>query len=205
MIRTYAQDGEDRILARILRRIRPTNRVAVEFGAKDGVYQSNTALLRDKGWRVVLFDSDPTASFVTRALITRANVNALFSDYDIPNDLDVLSIDVDGNDLWIWEALTYQPRIVVIEYNQMWPSDVSVTVPYDPDFIWDHTNYYGASVLALYRLARRKGYRLARSTWSNLIFVRKDVWSEGLRPFHVRIPRVGKPPDPLHRPWVTYR
>lgn len=202
---TYAQNGEDLILTRILGRIGTLNRVAVEFGAKDGVYQSNTALLRDRGWRVVLFDSCPDAPIVTQALITRENINALFAEHGIPHAFDVLSIDVDGNDLWIWEALTYQPRIVVIEYNQMWPAGTSVTVPYEAAREWDHTNYYGASVEALYRLARRKGYRLARFTKSNLIFVQKRYWSEGYRPYQLPVPRVGKPPDPLGRPWVAYR
>lgn len=205
MMATYAQHGEDRILSRILRRIGATNRIAVEFGAKDGVSQSNTAALRDKGWRVVLFDSDPESPIVTHATVTAENVNALFAEHGIPQDCDVLSIDVDGNDLWIWKALTYQPRIVVIEYNQRWPANVCVTVPYDADRIWDGTDYYGASVGALCRLARRKGYRLARFTHSNLIFVQKPLWSAGLRPWQVVVPRPGKRRDPLGRPWVTYQ
>jgi hypothetical protein len=201
---SHAQHGEDRILSRLLHRIGARHRVAVEFGAKDGVYQSNTARLRAQGWRVVLFDRQPDAPIVTQATITRENVNAIFQEHAIPQDFDVLSIDIDGNDLWVWEALTYTPRIVVIEYNQIWPASVSVTVPYDADREWDGTSYYGASVGALCRLARRKGYRLFKSTYSNLIFVHKRFLHAGLPAWKVNVPRIGKPPDPLHRPWVPY-
>lgn len=199
-----AQDGEDRILDRLLRRIGAVNHVAVEFGAKDGLYKSNTVRLREKGWRVVLFDSVPEAPFVIEALITRENVNQLFTEHGIPHAFDVLSIDVDGNDLWIWEALTFAPRIVVIEYNASLPAHLSLTVPYDDARIWDHTNYYGASVLALNRLAKRKGYRLYAFTKSNLIFVQRGLVSHRLHLSRVPVPRPTKRPDPLSRPWVTY-
>lgn len=200
-----AQHGEDRILARLIKQIGSRNQVAVEFGAKDGVFQSNTALFRDQGWRTVLFDTHPESPMVTEARITRENVNELFAEHGIPHDVDVLSIDVDGNDLWIWEALTFQPRIVVIEYNPIWPWETSVTVPYDADRSWDGSDYYGASVMALYKLARRKGYRLVTFTRSNLIFVRKPLVHAGLKPWQVAIPKPGKPKDLQHRPWATYR
>lgn len=201
-----AQSGEDRILLRLLSRIGTTNRVAVEFGAKDGVCHSNTAALRERGWTCHLFDAHPAAPMVTRAFLTRENINAIFAQAGIPTVFDVLSIDVDGNDLWLWDALTYQPRILVIEYNPSFATSVSVTVPYEADRTWDGTVYFGASVLALYRLARRKGYRLAHYTRSNLIFVQKSLMSTGLRPWSVRgVPRLVKPPDPHRRPWVQYR
>lgn len=79
-------------------------------------------------------------------------------------------------------------------------------MPYEPDRSWDGTNYYGASMLALYRLARRKRYRLARFTRSNLIFVQKGLVSDRLYPSQVHLKRLQtKPEDPLNRPWVTYR
>jgi hypothetical protein len=196
---------EERILSRLLRRIGATNRIAVEFGAKDGVYKSNTARLRGKGWRTVLFDSEPESDTVEKALITPENVNEIFAAHDIPQTFDVLSIDIDGNDLWVWEALTYQPRIVIIEYNPSHDSDRSVTVPNDPDRVWDRTNYYGASVLALCRLGRRKGYRLDAFTKSNLVFVVEDLATRRLRPSHVPLPRATKRQDPLNRPWQVYR
>lgn len=204
MARTFAQDGEDRIIGTILKHIGPVSRVAVEFGAGDGVTHSNTARLRQAGWRVVAFDREPGSALVANETITRENINEVFRHYGVPEDVDLVSIDIDGNDLHVWEALTYRPRIVVIEYNGKFQPTESVTVPYDAARVWDKTDYYGASVAALYRLARRKGYRLADYTISNLIFVRKDVRASGLRPWHV--PSVArKRPDPLGRPWEAYR
>ena len=195
---------EDRILRRLLTRVRPTNRVAVEFGAKDGVYKSNTARLRSKGWQTFLFDSEPEAETVVKALITPENINEVFASHGVPHAFDVLSIDIDGNDLWVWQALAYQPRIVIIEYNPSFAADVSVTVPYDAERVWDHTNYYGASVRALCRLGRRKGYRLHAFTKSNLFFVARDLATRRLNPSHVPAPRLTKRQDPLERPWQVY-
>jgi hypothetical protein len=197
-------EPEARILKRLLSRIGTTNRVAVEFGAKDGVYKSNTAQLRAKGWRTFLFDSEPESDLVQPALITSANINDIFSAYGVPQSFDVLSIDIDGNDLWVWEALTYQPRVVVIEYNPLFDSTLSMTVPNDDARVWDRTNYYGASVRALCRLGRRKGYRLTEFTKSNLIFVQTALATRRLRPSHVPVPRMTKRPDPLQRAWQVY-
>jgi hypothetical protein len=199
-----AQDGEDKIIRQVLRQIGPSNRIAVEFGAKDGLYKSNTARLREQGWRVILFDVQPEADIVIQALITRENINDIFASHGVPEVFDVLSIDIDGNDLWVWDALQARPRIVVIEYNASFPSDVSVTVPYDPDRMWDGSNFYGASVLALCRLGRRKGYSLFAYTKSNLIFVERDLITRRLRPSNVSVPRRSKREDTLHREWQVY-
>ncbi len=199
-----AQDGEDAIIGHLLRLIGPTNRIAVEFGAKDGTYKSNTSKLRAKGWRVVLFDSQPESDMVIQALITPENINDIFAAHGVPDVFDVLSIDIDGNDLWVWEALRAQPRIVIIEYNPGLSRDESLTVPYDPDRVWDGSNYYGASVLALCRLGRRKGYTLHSYTKSNLIFVQSGLQLRRMHHSNVAVPRRTKRPDPLNREWAVY-
>jgi len=203
MSKWYAQSGEDKMLVRIFRKIRTTNRVAVEFGAADGYRKSNTAYFRDHGWCVRQFDIEPAGPLVIEAGITAGNVNAVFASAGIPQHFDLLSIDVDGNDLWIWQALRYQPRVVVIEYNPRWGPRASRTVPYDPARRWDGTNFYGASALALTRLGVVKGYDLVASTRSNLIFVLAG-WYPALKPS--QIPRASKTkrPDPLHRKWELY-
>ncbi len=202
--RDRAQNGEDTIVQRLLAQIGPTNRIAVEFGAKDGRYKSNTARLRAKGWRVVLFDSQPEADIVIPAVIAPDNINEIFAAHGVPETFDVLSIDIDGNDLWVWEALRSRPRIVIIEYNASFPSNVSLTVTYDPARVWDGSNYYGASVLALCRLGRRKGYALYAYTKSNLIFVARGLTARRLLPSHVSVPRRSKREDLLHRDWQVY-
>lgn len=198
----FAQSGEDKILVRIFRRIGVTNAVAVEFGAADGVRKSNTAHFREQGWTVFLFDVAPLDPIVRQADITAENVNAVFLTAGVPQTFDVLSIDIDGNDLWVWKALTYRPRVVVIEYNPLWRPSKSRTVPYDPARRWDGTNYYGASVLALRRLGRQKGYDLVAATRSNLIFAQEGL----LEPMARRVRRVSKfkRPDPLDRKWEVY-
>lgn len=203
MKKWFAQAGEDKALVRIFRRIGVTNQTAVEFGAADGVRKSNTAYFRKQGWTVRLFDVEPLDPLVERADITAENVNAIFTDAGIPQAFDLLSIDIDGNDLWVWKALTFQPRVVVIEYNPRWSASKSRTVPYDPARRWDKTNYYGASVLALTRLATQKGYDLIASTRSNLIFVEAGLLTP-IRPWRVRRPGKVKRPDPANRKWMVY-
>jgi hypothetical protein len=203
MTRWAAQSGEDRILARIFRTIGVTNRWAVEFGAADGVRKSNTKYFRDRGWSSRLFDMEPRDPSVQQATITAENVNAIFAAADIPQAFDLLSIDIDGNDLWVWKALTFQPRVVVVEYNPQWAPSKSRTVPYDPARVWDRTNYYGASVLALCQVGAEKGYDLVASTRSNLIFVLAGLLP-AIRPSQVKRPSKNKRIDPSNRKWQVY-
>jgi hypothetical protein len=201
----YAQSGEDKIVARIFREIGVTNEWAVEFGAADGVRKSNTKYFRDKGWSSRLFDVEPLDESVQQADITAENVNAVFFTAGVPRAFDLLSIDIDGNDLWVWQALTgFHPRVVIIEYNPKWSANKSRTVPYDPTRRWDQTDYYGASVLALTRLGARKGYDLVASTRSNLIFVQAGLLP-AINPSEVRRPTKNKRLDPQGRKWVMYR
>lgn len=93
--------------------------------------------------------------------VTAGNIQELFKKYDVPKDFDLLSIDIDFNDYWVWKAITdYSPRVVVIEYNSSIPPTESRAVPYDPDARWDGTSYFGASLLALQNLGLKKGYTL---------------------------------------------
>lgn len=201
--RWWSQHGEDKKIAGIFKSIGTTNQVAVEFGAGDGRTGSNTAHVRDRGWTVHLFDAEPSDPVVTAAAITAENVNAIFAAAGIPSRFDLLSIDIDGNDLWVWKALTYRPRVVVIEYNPRWGRRKSRTVSYDPDRQWDGTIYYGASVKALEALATEKGYALVAGTRSNLIFVRKGLMPAPM-PVSIKWPQTFKRPDPSRRKWVAY-
>jgi hypothetical protein len=199
-----SQGKEERVLVSIFDRIGRTNCVAVEFGALDGVHGSNTAHFRlEESWHVELFDAVPLAPIVHGVTITAENINDVFDQYGVPYEFDLLSIDIDGNDLWVWQALAYRPRVVVIEFNPKWGPTKSRTVPYDPDRFWDGTNFYGASVLALTRLAKRKGYSLTASTRSNLFFVQSGLLP-AIRPSDVPRSKKQKRDDPLRRRWVEY-
>ena len=173
-----SQHQEDAVLRRIFSLIGTTNKFCVEFGARGGVSCSNTHRLRtEDGWTGVLLDSHPRGSDVRKAHLTAENINQVFADAGVPPVFDLLSIDVDGNDLHLWKALDgFTPRVVIIEYNSMFPPDHSVTVPYEPARRWDHTNYYGASAAALVKLGTEKGYTLVDAVAkANLVFVRTEA------------------------------
>jgi hypothetical protein len=198
--RVFSQNDEDGILAAIFALVGTTNKTAVELCAGDGIECNTANLAVNHGWRTLLFDAD--ASNVARgqafyanhpdtyldpptfaeAWITTENVNTLVRFYGASGEVDLLSLDMDGVDYWIWDALTViSPRVVVLEFQSVWGATEAVTIPYRPDFSWDgQSDYYGASLPAMVTAARRKGYRLvgiARNAY-NAFFLRDDVGAE---------------------------
>ena len=118
------------------------------------------------------------------AMVTCENINDLVRDNGCAGDIDLLSIDIDGNDIWIWNSISAcRPRVVVIEYNALFGADRAVAVPYDPGFD-RHTGtghiYYGASPAAMTEMGKRKGYRLVvtEPEGVNAFFVRDDLAPE---------------------------
>jgi hypothetical protein len=158
-----SQNGEDGVIEALFETIGVTNRYFVEFGVGDAT-ECNTAALLERGWRGLMMDSqgisaNPLAS-VKKEFITAENINDSFHKYGVPREFDLLSIDVDGNDFWIWAAIEARPRVVVIEYNSSVPPDQCRAIVYDPTFEFACTDYFGASLLAFHELGRRKGYTL---------------------------------------------
>lgn len=207
----YSQGGEDGVLERIFDCIGTENRFFVEFGAKDGVELSNTAHLRlDCGWNGLLLEgSAPVAEGVVHEFVTAENIEPLFAKYGVPEVFDLLSIDIDGNDYWVWKALErYRPRVVVVEYNVFFRLDDPRTVPYEPHRVWDETGYHGASLAALRKLGQEKGYSLVHTdTWMpNAIFVSSELLPLQFR--DIPISQVTgwclfeQPIDPHNRPWL---
>jgi hypothetical protein len=170
--KTFSQNGEDGILEKILETIGTTNKYFVEIGAGNG-QECNTRLLLDKGWHGAMMDRNGVTN-VQMEHVTAENVNDIFAKYHVPQEFDVLSIDIDGNDYWVWKAITYTARVVVIEWNCSISPFKALAIPYSPNFAWDSTCYYGASILALTRLGERKGMILvaADKRATNLFFVR---------------------------------
>jgi hypothetical protein len=173
----YSQCGEDGVLQCIYEVIGTRSRYFVEFGAWDGQHLSNTANLRlHHGWSGLLMEGSDRADgrLVQHEFVNAENVNALFAKYDVPKIFDLLSIDIDGNDYWVWKAIEdYTPRVVVMEYNIFFGLHHSRTIRYDADHVWDETLYHGASLLALRKLGHEKGYRLVHADgWApNAFFV----------------------------------
>jgi hypothetical protein len=178
--KVYSQNGEDGILQAIFSKIGSTNAFCVEFGVHDGT-ECNTRFLREKqGWSGLWMDGGRRDSpLIMREFITAQNINMLFQKYRVPKAFDLLSIDIDGNDYWVWKALSaeYSPRVVVVEYNAKIPPTESKTIEPAPDFHWDGTDYFGASLLALTKLAQEKGYTLVgcNQRGINAFFARNDL------------------------------
>jgi hypothetical protein len=110
--------------------------------------------------------------------ITAENISQLFSHLKVPFELDFLSIDIDGNDYWVWKALDkWKPRVLVMEYNGHFPGDYEWVMPYNSSHCWDGTSYFGASLKALEIIGREKGYQLVycNLAGSNAFFIRSDV------------------------------
>lgn len=173
-LRQHSKEGQDIVLYHWIRTVGETNRVAVEFGARDGFDGSNVRMFAGLGWRLVQWDVNQSRD-VSREHVTRENVNDTFARHDVPPEPDILSIDVDGNDYWIWEALTYLPRVVVIEYNANFGIGESAVVRYDPNRKWTGDAAYGASFTAMTDLARRKGYVCVDEVGHDLVFVRESL------------------------------
>jgi hypothetical protein len=191
--RTFSQNGEDGIIAEVFQRIGTKNRYFVEFGASDG-FENNTVLLLRQGWSGFWIEGDPelvkTAArhfcteidggklTLTRGFITAENIEDLFRGGKVPEEFDLLSIDIDRNDYYVWRGIShYRPRVVVIEYNPIYPPTMSWVVPYDPTAMWDSTTRTGASLKALEELGDKMGYALVgcNLTGVNAFFVRKDL------------------------------
>ncbi len=209
----FSENGEDGVLERLLQLVGETNRFCVELGVGDGKVCNTRRLVEQCGWQGVWIDARPQPDPRIRSAWVQAdNVNCLLRESSVPQQFDVLSIDLDGNDYWVWESLHYSPRIVVVEYNASVPPHECRAVPYDPEFRWDHrTDYFGAGLLAFERLGRRKGYALVHceAKGVNAFFVAYSLVNPaGLPPVEAlyRPPRYG---DSRHghdrdtsRPWI---
>ncbi|HEV2037210.1 MAG TPA: hypothetical protein VGQ96_01285 [Candidatus Eremiobacteraceae bacterium] len=172
--KVYSQNGEDGILRRIFSTIGTHGKYAVEFGVGDGQECNSAHLVRDCGWFGLMMDGDPEcyrrlkssyAAFpdvkVYNRFITAENIGHVFEENSVPARFDLLSIDIDGNDYWVWRALTgYRPRVVTIEYNAAHPPPELWVMEYNPDHRWDLTWYFGASLTSLWLLGRSLGYAL---------------------------------------------
>jgi hypothetical protein len=194
----FSQNGEDGVIAEIVHRTGQGGRFFVEVGASTN--EANCLLLADAfNWSGLFLESDvdeyrglarkyagvPRVQ-VVHEHVTRANFNVAFlQTHGVPPDFDVLSIDIDGNDYWLWEGLAdCKPRIVVIEYNSGIDPNRELVQPYEPDRAWDGSSFYGASLGALRRLAHQKGYRLVHVelTGTNAFFVQADVAAANFHP-----------------------
>jgi hypothetical protein len=194
----FSQRGEDGILQYLINQIEIPNRIFIEFGVENYTESNTRFLLINNNWSGLVIDSSKeNIRFIKndfiywkyditayQSFITSDNINELISKYTSCKDIGLLSIDIDGNDYWIWEAISeIQPRIVVCEYNSSFGKNLKVSVPYDPDFSRTKKHYsnlyFGASLAAICHLGEKKGYDFIGTSGAgvNAFFVRKDISS----------------------------
>jgi hypothetical protein len=202
--KVFSQWDEDGIIQYLIHHLPMENKTFLEFGVENYEESNTRFLLLNDHWQGMVLDACPADIEYIRsdrihwqydlqvkdAWITRENIDSLLAQAGFGEDVGLLSIDLNGNDYWIWQAMqSVRPRIVIIEYNSLLGLE-PICVPYRDDF--DRTAahpsnlYYGSSLAALHRLAQSKGYVLLGSNiWGhNAFFVRSDVAGEfrGLEP-----------------------
>lgn len=193
--RVFSQWGEDGILDWLIEHLGIERKTFVEFGAENYKESNTRFLLLNRNWRGTILDSDPRSIDIVRndaiywrndltaevAFVTRDNIDGLIQRSGLSGDIGLLSIDIDGNDYWIWERIqAVQPILCVCEYNSVFGDTAPVSVPYDAAFDRARAHashlYFGASIAALQHLGKQKGYRFlgTNSAGNNAFFVRND-------------------------------
>ena len=189
----YSQNDEDGIIQEIFRRIGTEYQNFVEFGVDKGI-ESNCHALLLQDWHGLWIEGRSDAyTQITRRFapairhgrlsvqneyVTKENINSILTGYLHHDELDLLSIDVDGNDWHIWNAIDcISPRLVIIEYNGKFPPEINWKMAYNAEHFWDRSDRNGASLKALEELGRDKGYQLVGTNICgiNAFFVREDL------------------------------
>jgi hypothetical protein len=188
-----SQNEEDGMLAEVFRRIGTKNKLFFEFGVGNGLQNITFHMLLNgwKGWWIEI--NQPKVAFMRQYFseainngqliiddshIDADNINAVCDKLSIPNEIDLLSIDIDGNDYHVFERMKrVNARVVVLEYNPLYPPPMRLVGGYDPSYSYTEQSYIGASLQSLFELAESKGYQLVGTSISgiNAIFVRKDL------------------------------
>jgi len=197
--KVYSQNDEDGIIQEIFARIGHGSQVFVEFGVETGL-ENNTLKLLLEGWSGLWLEgserdvqkintrfSDVIAQGrlqVRNAFIDRDNLNGLIGQFR-QGEIDLISIDVDGNDIHFLEVLeVVSPRVIVIEYNGKFPPPMSIAQTYNAAHRWRGTDYGGSSLAAIAKVAEHKGYALVgcNITGANAFFVRHDLLGDKFCP-----------------------
>lgn len=193
----YSQNLEDGMIHEIFNRIGTTNKFFVEFGVENGLECNTTFLLLQK-WKGLWIEanSKDVASIkktfdepiqngqlnIKHSFITPDNIEDIFDEFNVPKELDLLSIDIDTTDYWVRKAITnYKPRVLIMEYNAAFFPPI-VWIKKKSETIWNGDTNMGASLQALHDLNKLKGYSLVGCDFNgvNAFFVRDDCYDESL-------------------------
>jgi hypothetical protein len=196
--KVFSQWDEDGIIQYLVNKLPIPNKTFIEFGVENFEESNSRFLMVNDHWRGMVLDASASdIQYIQQhrifwqydlqaksAWITRKNINELLQTSGFGDDVGLLSIDIDGNDYWIWEAIEcIRPRIVIVEYNSLLGLQ-PIAVPYKEDFARTASHYsnlyYGSSLGALHHLAQKKGYLLLGSNvWGhNAFFIRADIAGE---------------------------
>jgi len=199
--KVFSQWGDDGIIQYLIKNIDIHTKTFVEFGVQNYLESNTRFLLINNNWSGLIMDACKTDIDFIKAdpimwkynlkvrhtFITCENINNILEEENFLGEVGILSIDIDGNDYWIWKAIhVINPVIVVIEYNSLFGVNEPITVPYNPDFQRTKAHYsnlyYGSSLLALYYLSKEKGYTFigCNSAGNNAYFVRDDKYNDRL-------------------------
>lgn len=206
-----SQFGEDGILEQIASDLGIQRGTYFEFGISPGSFEATTlegnfVEFQKRGWKGVFLDgAGHLAQYgVRQEFITPLNINRLYQKHGVPPDLDFMSIDIDGQEFWVWMNLQFRPKVMIIEINGGLGPDLSQTIMFDPQFLFDGSTYYGCSYQALSKLAQSKGYTPVWCNGVNVACIRDDLISNRDdfvgKNFHR--PYTAYAPDALNRPWV---
>lgn len=191
--KVYSQNDEDGILEEIFQRLGIAAGHFAEIGVENGL-ECNSLYLLHKGWRGTWIDGNVRQKTAIESrfdsvlangrlklhigFVTAENIEPLFTELGLDNyELDFLSIDIDGMDIYLLEAMKVRPKVVCIEYNSKFPAKLSKRPEYKPNGGWRGTDYMGSSLLALSEAAVTVGYTLVGSNvvGINAFFVRNDL------------------------------
>ena len=209
-MKDHSQNGEAVVIAEIFDTLGIRKGHAIEFGAGNGRDLSNTRNLTDRGWSADLYDGDPQGS----TEVKQAWIDMEWASKPVPQSCNFLSIDIDGIDYWILDALLGawkrdgydMPDLVLAEYNPIHDRAEAVTIPLNEAHRWDGTCYYGASLAAFELLAKKHGYTLIRTNAGiNAFLLRNDhaeAHPELIRPIEYRVKFDHARHNP-ELPWIT--
>jgi len=191
----FSQLGDDGIIQYLINTLEIQNKFFIEFGVQNYIESNTRFLLMNDNWSGLIMDgSKEFIEFIKNdyyywkfnvkakhLFITAENINQAFEEENIKGEIGLLHIDIDGNDYWIWKAITnINPVVVIMEYNSGFGDERSISIPYQPDFERYNGHfsglYYGASLNAFCDLAKEKGYSFigSNSYGNNAYFVRND-------------------------------
>lgn len=191
----FSQNDEDGIIGEIFKRIGPTNKSFIEFGAGNGL-ENNTLTLVYKGWNGLWIDSSSKyvnniqkhyskiinrgQIKVIKSFITKSNIDSILKSNNMKGEIDLLSIDIDGNDIYIFNAIScISPRVVIMEYNAKFIPPMIYCMAYEEKYKWKGDDCFGSSLKYLEIEFSKKGYSLVgcNLTGVNAFFIRNDLVS----------------------------